>query len=125
MTRSAAVVAVIVLALAVASTAHRSVVAGEIEIDAPIGGYRNSGREPAPYLQDVRYPASSVNTPPDQPLGAVIRGRIAGAPKDRRPHLLIVNGVPMPLAVDEAGQFSRPFAFARGSNGVEVRAPAS
>ena len=42
-------------------------------------------------------------------------------PKNDEPGRLIVNGVSMPLKIDPAGRFDRPFSFPNGSNSVEVR----
>lgn len=102
-----------------------------IVLDAPIGGWRNSFGEEVAYTQLVRYPASTANTeePSDEKdryfqQYARIRGRIAVAPKQGEPPLkLIVNGVPMPLLMNEDGSFSRPYFFGTGSNSVEIRTP--
>ncbi|MBI2572153.1 MAG: DUF2135 domain-containing protein [Candidatus Schekmanbacteria bacterium] len=96
-----------------------------ITIDTPLNGWRNSWGETVLYTQEVHYPASSVNAQEDQAESAMIRGRIAARVKARggmeKPLTLVVNGVPMPLEVDESGAFSRPYAFGSGANGVEVR----
>jgi uncharacterized protein YfaP (DUF2135 family) len=97
--------------------------AGRIQIEAPIGGFLDSSRESSRYTQEVRYPASSVNTPGNQSAMALIKGRVEGAPKSGRPYTLIVNGVAMPLLVGPEGGFSRPYAFGKGSNSVEIRSP--
>jgi uncharacterized protein YfaP (DUF2135 family) len=93
----------------------------QISIDAPKGGWRNSAGSTEQYTQSVNYPASSVNLQPGQSETAQIRGRIAGAAKTGKPATLIVNGVAMPLEIQEDGSFGRPYAFGRGSNSVEVR----
>jgi uncharacterized protein YfaP (DUF2135 family) len=113
-------------ALLVAATAQ-----AQVTLDAPRGGWKHSGGEPAQHLQDVNYPASRVNAggprsrEDGSELGAAIRGRIAGATaeKARQPHLLVVNGVAMPLSVNADGSFARPYAFPPGANSVEVRTP--
>ena len=94
----------------------------QARIDAPVGGWRNSAGEQDQYTQRVNYPASSVNMQDGQSAGAQIRGRIAGAAKGK-PGTLIVNGVPMPIELDEKGGYGRPYAFGRNSNSVEVRSP--
>lgn len=94
----------------------------QVRIDAPSGGWRNSAGQNEQYTQTVNYPASSVNMQDGQSAGAQIRGRIAGAAKGK-PGTLIVNGVPMPIELDEKGGYSRPYAFGRNSNSVEVRSP--
>ena len=95
----------------------------KIIIDTPKSGWRNSYGEQVLYTQQVRYPASSVETQEGQSSSAVIEGRVTGAaPEKTDPFKLIVNGIPMPLRV-ENGEFSRPYSFGPGSNNVEVRSP--
>jgi uncharacterized protein YfaP (DUF2135 family) len=94
----------------------------QVRIDAPAGGWRNSAGQNEQYTQTVNYPASSVNMQDGQSAGAQIRGRIAGATKGK-PGMLIVNGVPMPIELDEKGGYARPYTFGRNSNSVEVRSP--
>lgn len=93
--------------------------ADAIEIDTPRAGWRVGGGEGAAFLQEVHYPAVRVSTPVDQADTARIKGRIAATAKG--PARLVVNGVAMPLAVDDSGGFDRPYLFAPGSNSVEVR----
>jgi len=101
----------------------------QVTLDAPRGGWKHSGGEAVQHLQPVNYPASRVNaggprfSDDGRDVGAAIRGRIAGASaeKARRPQLLVVNGVAMPLSIDAGGAFARPYAFPPGSNSVEVR----
>lgn len=99
--------------------------AADIEFDAPRAGWRNSQGDSARYTQDVHYPASSVNTPSGQSAAALIQGHIKNFSKSAKPPTLIVNGVSMPLLADASGQFSRPYAFGKGSNGVELRVSGS
>ena len=94
----------------------------QVSIDNPGGGWRNSAGAREEYTQEVNYPASSVNLRPGQSASGQIRGRIAGAAKGK-PATLVVNGIAMPLQIDENGGFGRPYAFGRGSNSVEVRSP--
>ena len=93
----------------------------QASIELPAGGWRYGTNE-AGFIQEVQYPASSVNAGGHN-AAALIRGRIAKAPKDRRPGTLVVTGVAMPLSMDETGGFERPYAFAARSNAVEVRSP--
>lgn len=95
---------------------------GQVKIDTPRGGWRNSAGADEQYTQAVNYPAASVSMQPGQSQTAQIRGKIANTAKDK-PATLIVNGTAMPLALDEDGNFARPYGFGSGSNGVEVRAP--
>ena len=94
----------------------------QARIEAPVGGWRNSAGQQEQYTQSANYPASSVNMQDGQSASAQIRGRIAGAAKGK-PGMLIVNGVPMPIELDEKGRFERPYAFGRNSNSIEVRSP--
>jgi len=94
----------------------------QVSLDAPHGGWRHSEGAREQYSQAVNYPAASVNLQPGQSETAQIRGRIAGAGKDK-PATLVVNGVAMPIEVREDGSFARPYGFGSGANGVEVRAP--
>ncbi|MFL6536051.1 MAG: YfaP family protein [Pseudomonas sp.] len=114
-----------VLLLLCALTALPPAIAADtIKLDTPIGGWRSGapGGEGESFSQTVNYPASSVNTPPGQANTARISGQIKGTPKDTgEPGQLIVNGVSLPLKVDEEGRFDRPFSFPNGSNSVEVR----
>lgn len=94
-----------------------------IIIDTPKSGWRNSCGERVLYTQKVSYPASSVGTQEEQSSSAVIGGRVTTVnPNDTAPFKLIVNGIPMPLRV-ENGAFSRPYSFSAGSNNVEIRSP--
>lgn len=91
-----------------------------IEIDNPRAGWRRDTGEGAGFTQRVNYPAVSVATPEDQADIARISGRIAAA-DPKQPALLVVNGIAMPLKVQEDGSFDRPYVFSSGSNGVEIR----
>ncbi len=91
-----------------------------ITLDHPFGGWRNTQGEGNGFLQSVNYPASSVNTL-GQSDSALIQGHIAKHLKGK-PAKLIVNGIALPLSVDEdSGDFQRPYSFGPGSNNVEIR----
>ena len=99
--------------------------ADSVKLDTPVGGWRSGAPEGEgeSFRQTVNYPASSVNTPVGQAKTARISGEIKATPKSNEPGRLIVNGVSMPLKIDESGRFDRPFSFPNGSNSVEVRSP--
>lgn len=97
--------------------------AGDITLDAPVGGWRFSAGEDQAFMQEVSYPAVRVNVRNAQAFASLIRGHIANAPKKAPPLTLVVNGVAMPQKVDAGGSFARPYAFPAGSNSVEVRGP--
>jgi uncharacterized protein YfaP (DUF2135 family) len=89
-------------------------------LQAPAGGWRATVGD-SNFVQEVNYPASKVNLRGDTNVSAQIQGQIRKTTKSKLPPTLVVNGVAMPLETDEAGQFARPYAFAAGSNSVEVR----
>lgn len=97
--------------------------AGDITLDAPVGGWRYSAGEDQAFMQNVTYPAVRVNVRNAGAYASLIRGRVANAPKKASPLTLVVNGVAMPQKVSEDGGFARPYAFPAGSNSVEVRGP--
>ncbi|TRX01283.1 YfaP family protein [Candidatus Methylobacter oryzae] len=97
-----------------------------VSIDVPKGGWNAPGDKKNSFTQQVTYPAASVNTPPGQAETALIRGRIAAHAKSGgQPATLVVNGVAMPLRIEQDGSFERPYSFSPGSNSVEVRDPDS
>jgi len=71
----------IALATLGASGAFAQTDAGNIEITAPQGGWRNSAGDDSRYTQDVHYPAVSVSTPQGQGTASMIAGRIRSQPK--------------------------------------------
>ncbi|WP_338849811.1 DUF2135 domain-containing protein [Massilia sp. W12] len=91
-----------------------------LEIEAPAGGWRFHQENDSGFAQQVQYPASSVNSSGNA-ARHLIKGRIAQWKKQGKPATLVVNGVAMPLLVGDDGAFSRPYAFGRGSNSIEVR----
>lgn len=100
----------------------------QVEIKTPLSGWHESSGSGAQFSQSVNYPASSVNTPVNQSAQALISGQIKNFPKPtgegkQNMGLLVVNGVGMPLKIEGDGGFRRPYIFAQGSNGVEVRSP--
>lgn len=98
--------------------------ADQVRIDTPVAGWREGSGDGARFMQEVNYPASSVNVGANQAQTARINGSIQAQPKaDVGPARLIVNGISMPLKVQEDGSFDRPFVFPAGSNSVEVRSP--
>jgi uncharacterized protein YfaP (DUF2135 family) len=107
------------MAVALMSAAGTS--SAQVNIDTPRGGWRYSAGEAAGFRQEVHYPASSVNSAGHSQF-ALIKGHIAKAPKSG-PAKLVVNGVAMPLSVNEDGSYERPYAFGSGSNSIEVQAP--
>lgn len=115
----------VLLLLCTLTALSPAIAADSVKLDTPIGGWRSGAPEGEgeSFRQTVNYPASSVNTPVGQANTARISGEIKATPKSREPGRLIVNGVSMPLKIDESGRFDRPFSFPNGSNSVEVRSP--
>ena len=96
-------------------------------IDTPSGGWRATPEKQDDFVQEVHYPAASVNVN-GKDLATQIRGQISARPKPRedgarRPARLIVDGIALPLSVEADGSFARPWSFGAGSHGVEVRTP--
>ena len=71
------------LALLLLSSLSFLAQADEIELDNPLGGWRGGkgDAEHNGYLQEVHYPANSVNSAPDQGKESLIRGHIKLTPK--------------------------------------------
>ena len=97
-----------------------------VHIENPIRGWRVS-QGSTDTVQEVHYPASSVNMRGKSNPSEEIRGFIRRTPKASSgagpildPLKLIVNGLDMPIR-PEGDTFVRPFAFGRGSNSVEIR----
>ena len=106
-----------------------SEVNAQSRIDLPAGGWRTSMDSRTGFVQEVNYPASSVNSD-GKAAPALIRGHIqqrieqaiqrqvGGSAKPdnshgRQPATLVANGVAMPLAVVQTGAFNRPYALAQ------------
>lgn len=89
----------------------------------PNNGWRYSPSDQSNFSQTVNYPATHTNRG-NHSVSALIMGEIQKTPKpDKKPYQLVVNGAGMPLAVDEAGHYERPYAFGTGSNSMQVRSP--
>jgi uncharacterized protein YfaP (DUF2135 family) len=115
----------VLLLLCTLTALSPAIAADSVKLDTPVGGWRSGAPEGEgeSFRQTVNYPASSVNTPVGQANTARISGEIKASPKSNEPGRLIVNGVSMPLKIDDSGRFDRPFSFPNGSNSVEVRSP--
>ncbi|WP_166216837.1 YfaP family protein [Pseudomonas atagonensis] len=115
----------VLLLLCTLTALSPAMAADSVKLDTPIGGWRSGAPEGEgeSFRQTVNYPASSVNTPIGQANTARISGEIKATAKGNEPGRLIVNGVSMPLKIDDSGRFDRPFSFPNGSNSVEVRSP--
>ncbi|MDP1771205.1 MAG: DUF2135 domain-containing protein [Methylobacter sp.] len=118
---------IVYLALCTALVMPPAAAESTVSIDVPKGGWHGAGDKKTSFTQQVTYPAASVNTPADQAETALIRGRIAAQakPAGGKPATLVVNGVAMPLRIEQDGSFERPYSFSPGSNSVEVRDPDS
>lgn len=113
----------IILVFFLATLAAQAFAESASEPSRPMGGWRYSPSDRASFKQTTNYPASRTNTG-GHALSALIMGEIKSSPKDgKTPHQLVVNGTNMPLAVDEAGRYARPYAFGAGSNSIEVKSP--
>lgn len=95
---------------------------GSIQLDGPRGGWQHSGLQNELERGTAAYPKPPVDRGA-QRYRTLIEGRLLQMGKNRKPHLLVVNGNPMPLYADEQGNFARPYAFGPGSNSIEIRTP--
>jgi uncharacterized protein YfaP (DUF2135 family) len=118
------------IALAMAPLMAASVSA-QVQLDTPAGGWRATAGAQQDFLQEVNYPVSNVNTNGRSAV-ALIQGRIHTLPKPkgagnddapRQPARLVVDGIALPLSLNEDGGFARPWSFGSGAHGVEVRTP--
>jgi len=91
----------------------------QVKIVNPIRGWR-VGTGETNVVQEVNYPASSVNMVGQNNSSQQIRGEIKSNAKSPKPLTLVVNGLDMPLRPD-GNPFARPYIFGKGSNSVEVR----
>lgn len=95
--------------------------ANDSQTSRPLNGWRYSPSNESNFSQTVNYPATHINSG-GHALSALIMGDIKANPKsEQASHQLIVNGANLPLAVDEAGHYERPYAFGTGSNSLEIK----
>lgn len=97
--------------------------AGEIELSSPRGGWRNGA-----FLDDEQTKVVAAYPKPPVDRGGqrgrtLIEGQLRAVGKVRKPGRFIVNGIDMPLYTDAQGMFVKPWAFAPGSNNVEIIGP--
>ncbi len=122
------------LALLAAALAAAPVQA-QVRLDTPMGGWRAAPTQQQDFLQEVHYPAASVNSH-HRSAAALIQGHIGQVPKGassdspkaadggaRQPGRLVVDGIALPLEIGDDGRFSRPWSFGAGAHGLTVRAP--
>ena len=90
-----------------------------VVLDSPVGGWTVAGLLADPDAQAVAYPPPYVDRG-RQRGRTLVHGRIAGA-TPKLPGTIVVDGNAMPQYCGEDGRFVRPWAFGKGSNGVELR----
>jgi uncharacterized protein YfaP (DUF2135 family) len=93
----------------------------QVQLERPISGWNVAGLTDRADEVAVAYPPNLIDRGA-QKHRTLIRGRLRLAGNER-PHLLVVNGNPLPLYTGEDGRFARPYAFGPGSNSVELRSP--
>ena len=93
----------------------------QVRIERPASGWNAAGLTDRSDEIAVAYPPALIDRGA-QKYRTLIRGRLQKV-DDERPHLLVVNGNPMPLYTGEDGLFARPYVFGSGSNSVELRSP--
>ncbi|MDR2189128.1 MAG: DUF2135 domain-containing protein [Azonexus sp.] len=96
-------------------------------IESPRGGWNFGGLTDDSDKEGVAYPYNLIDRGVQRGR-TLIRGQLNQRLRDektgkvarRLPPTLVVNGNPMPLYSDEEGRFARPYAFAPGSNSIEL-----
>jgi uncharacterized protein YfaP (DUF2135 family) len=98
-----------------------------VPIEAPRSGWNFGGFTDSSDKEAVAYPYNLIDRGAQRGR-TLIRGQLDRRLRDektgklapRKPPTLVVNGNPMPLYSDREGRFARPYAFAPGSNSIEV-----
>ncbi|MEK1906911.1 MAG: DUF2135 domain-containing protein [Pseudomonas sp.] len=90
-------------------------------LEGPVAGWRYSGLLDRTENARVAYPTPPIDRGA-QRNRSMIEGKLKGLDGQRQPHVLAVNGNPLPLYTDAEGRFARPYNFGAGSNSVELRA---
>ena len=93
----------------------------EVQLDTPIGGWRDSRLDNELDNYVAAYPKPPVDRG-GQRYRTLIRGQLKALGRERRPPTLVVNGTAIPLYHDADGRFARPYAFGSGSNSVQLSA---
>ena len=101
-----------------------------LPVESPYGGWNYGGFTDKSGERAVAYPYNLIDRGAQEGR-TLIRGRLnqrlraekANEIPMRKPPTIVVNGNPMPLYSDEEGRFARPYAFAPGSNSIEVLTP--
>ena len=94
---------------------------GALDWKRPAGGWTHHGLADDPVPVTYAYPSNLIDHG-GQRGRTMIEGKLRkSAGTARRVPLLVVNGNPLPLYTGADGAFARPYAFASGSNGIEVR----
>lgn len=88
--------------------------------ESPVAGWRDSRVQQSESQAVAAYPKPPVDRGA-QAGRTLIQGKLRQSGGKRRPATLVVNGTPMPLYTDAEGHYARPWAFASGSNSIEVR----
>lgn len=89
-------------------------------IDTPYGGWNYSGLTDSANEEHVAYPTPPINRG-TQRNRTMIKGQVRHAGKLP---ILVVNGNPMVLNMDDQGRYARFYAFGAGSNGIEIKSAA-
>lgn len=90
-------------------------------LNGPTAGWRYAGLLDRTEQARVAYPTPPIDRGA-QRNRSMIEGKLEGTQGLRQPHVLAVNGNPLPLYTDAQGRFARPYNFGAGSNSVELRA---
>lgn len=109
------------LLLCLALSASAVLAEPSASLDGPTAGWRYAGLLDRTEQARVAYPTPPIDRGA-QRNRSMIEGKLEGTQGLRQPHVLAVNGNPLPLYTDAQGRFARPYNFGAGSNSVELRA---
>ncbi len=88
--------------------------------ERPLGGWRYLPSDEADFVSEYNYYGHPFKT--EKSTRAMIMGKIKTTPHQKpKQATLVANGVAMPLRIDEAGNYARPYAFGAGSNSIQIK----
>ena len=113
-------ISTLALASFLLSPAQAQPAAESIELEAPTGGWKVSGLTDESEKYQSAYPFNLIDR--GRVKGrSLVRGQIHRQGPKPPDDTIVFNGAAIPLFSDDDGRFTRPYAFGRGSNSVEIR----
>jgi uncharacterized protein YfaP (DUF2135 family) len=113
-------ISTLALASLLLSPAQAQPAAESIGLEAPTGGWKVSGLTDESEKYQSAYPFNLIDR--GRVKGrSLVRGQIHRQGPKPPDDTIVFNGAAIPLFSDDDGRFTRPYAFGRGSNSVEIR----